>query len=128
RHYEVGVRIGALSLGEGFNGVLSWGLVDNRPFLRCLKGYGLCLWRLGRRDEAARVCDRMLWMNRAGNQGIRFLLPAVRDGKRWEESVSYTARLRSASRWRRRPWTILPPGVSSTSSPTPLTHSWSARS
>ena len=88
RHYEVGVRIGELSLGEGFNGVLSWGLVDNRPFLRCLKGYGLCLWRLGRRDEAARVFDRMLWMNPADNQGIRFLLPAVRDGKRWEESVS----------------------------------------
>lgn len=56
--------------------------------LRCMNGYGLCLWRLGRRDEAARVFDRMLWMNPADNQGIRFLLPAVRDGKRWEESVS----------------------------------------
>ncbi|MGH3118961.1 MAG: cytoplasmic protein [Gaiellales bacterium] len=88
RHYEVGVRIGELSLAENFAGVLSWGLVDNRPFLRCMKGYGLCLWRLGRRDEAARVFDRMLWMNPGDNQGIRFLLPAVRDGKRWEESAS----------------------------------------
>lgn len=88
RHYEVGVRIGDLSLGEGFSGVLSWGLVDNRPFLRCMKGHGLCLWRLGRGDEAARVFDRMLWMNPADNQGIRFLLPAVRDGRRWEESAS----------------------------------------
>ena len=88
RHYEVGVRIGQLSLGEGSNGVLAWGLVDNRPFLRCMNGYGLCLWRLGRRDEAARVFDRMLWMNPADNQGIRFLLPAVRDGRRWEESAS----------------------------------------
>ena len=88
RHYEVGVRIGELSLGENFTGVLGWGLVDNRPFLRCMKGYGRCLWRLGRGDEAARVFDRMLWMNPADNQGIRFLLPAVRDGRRWEESAS----------------------------------------
>lgn len=88
RHYEVGVRIGELSLAENFTGVLSWGLVDNRPFLRCMKGYGLCLWRLGRGDEAARVFDRMLWMNPADSQGIRFLLPAVRDGRRWEEPAS----------------------------------------
>jgi hypothetical protein len=65
--------------------VLSWGLIDNRPFLRCLQGYGLCLWRLGRGAEAADVFDRMLWMNPADNQGIRFLLPAARDGERWED-------------------------------------------
>jgi hypothetical protein len=88
RHYEVGVRIGELSLGDNFTGVLGWGLVDNRPFLRCMNGYGLCLWRLGRRDEAVRVFDRMLWMNPGDNQGIRFLLPAVRDGRPWEDSAS----------------------------------------
>jgi len=43
RHYEVGVWIGELSLGVGFNGVLHWGYIDNRPFLRCVHGYGLCL-------------------------------------------------------------------------------------
>ena len=69
RHYEVGVRIAELSLGEAFDAVLPWGRVDNRPFLRCLNGYGLCLWRLGRLDEAARVFDRMLWMNPSDNQG-----------------------------------------------------------
>jgi hypothetical protein len=85
RHYEVGVRIGELSLGEAFDGVLPWGLVDNRPFLRCFKGYGLCLWRLGRLDEAAQVFDRMLWMNPSDHQGVRGLLPAVRAGERWED-------------------------------------------
>src|SRR5581483_8930591 len=69
RHYEVGVRIGELSLGEAFDGVLPWSLVDNRPSLRCLNGYGLCLWRLGRLDEAARVFDRMLWMNPSDKPG-----------------------------------------------------------
>jgi tetratricopeptide (TPR) repeat protein len=85
RHYEVGVRIGELSGGEGFEGVLPWGRVDNRPFLRCLHGWGLCLWRLDRHDEAAAVFERMLWLNPTDNQGIRFLLAEVRAGERWED-------------------------------------------
>ena len=48
RHYEVGFRIGELSLGEGFDGLLPWGWIDNRPFLRCMNGFALCHWRLGR--------------------------------------------------------------------------------
>jgi len=55
RHYEVGLRIGELSLGDDFTGVLPWSLIDNRPFLRCMHGYGLCLWRLERFDEAAYI-------------------------------------------------------------------------
>jgi hypothetical protein len=43
RHFEVGLRIGELSLGDEFDGLLPWGLIDNRPFLRCMRGYGLCL-------------------------------------------------------------------------------------
>jgi len=82
-HYEVGVGIGALSLGDAFDGVLSWGLVDNRPFLRCMQGYGLCLWRLERWEEAEHVFDRMLWLNPSDNQGIRFLLPDVRARQAW---------------------------------------------
>jgi hypothetical protein len=85
RHYEVGVRIGELSLGESFDGVLPWGRVDNRPFLRCMRGFGLCLWRLGRVDDAAAVFERMLWLDPGDNQGIRFLLPQVRAGDRWQD-------------------------------------------
>jgi len=47
RHYEVGLRIGELTLGKGFTGVLQWGYIDNRPFLRCMHGYGLCSGVLG---------------------------------------------------------------------------------
>jgi len=71
RHYEVGLRIGELSLAEGFDGVLPWGFIDNRPFLRCMHGSRLCLWRLGRGEEAASLFERMLWLNPADNQGIR---------------------------------------------------------
>jgi tetratricopeptide (TPR) repeat protein len=85
RSYEVGVRIGELSLGEEFGGVLPWGCIDNRPFLRCMQGFGLCLWRLGRFEEAGRVFDRMLWLNPSDNQGIRFLIGEVRSRKLWKE-------------------------------------------
>lgn len=83
QHYEVGVRIGELSLGEGFDGVLPWGWIDNRPFLRCLYGYGLCLWRLELFDEAAKVFDRILWLNPSDNQGARFVVDAVRRKTAW---------------------------------------------
>ena len=86
RHYEVGFRIGELSLGESFGGVLPWGWIDNRPFLRCMHGYGLCLWRLGRFEEAGRIFDRMLWLNPSDNQGVRFLIDQVRAKDTWEDS------------------------------------------
>jgi tetratricopeptide (TPR) repeat protein len=83
RHYDVGVRIGELSLGDQFDGVLPWGLIDNRPFLRCLYGYGLCLWRLERFDEAGDVFERILWLNPSDNQGARIVIDAVRAGHPW---------------------------------------------
>ncbi len=86
RHYEVGVRIGELSLEQGFSGVLPWGFIDNRPFLRCLHGYGLCLWKLGRIEEAAAVFERLLWLNPTDNQGVRFLIGPVREGEEWQEN------------------------------------------
>lgn len=84
KHYEIGLRIGELSLGEEFDGVLPWGLIDNRPFLRCLHGYGLCVWRFGRFEEAEHIFERMLWLNPSDNQGARFLFNSVKDRKDWE--------------------------------------------
>jgi hypothetical protein len=85
RHYEVGLRIGEFSLGKDFTGVLPSGFIDNRPFLRCMHGYGLCLWRLGRFDEAERVFDRMLWLNPSDNQGARFIIDEVKAKRAWED-------------------------------------------
>lgn len=84
-HYEAGLRIGELSLGVDFDGVLQWGWIDNRPFLRCMHAYGLCLWRLGRFDKAETIFERMLWLNPSDNQGVRLLIDDVRAGKAWED-------------------------------------------
>jgi len=86
RHYEAGFRIGELSLGKGFDGLLPWGWIDNRPFLRCMNGFGLCLWRLARFEEAGLIYDRMLWLNPSDNQGVRFLIDEIRAKVVWENS------------------------------------------
>ena len=84
RHYEVGLRIGELPLGDRFDGLLPWGHIDNRPFLRCTQGYALCCWRLGRFEEAERIFGRMLWLNPSDNQGVRFLIDEVRSRSPWD--------------------------------------------
>lgn len=83
RHYKTGFLIGSLSLGENFEGLVPWLFIDNRPFLRCMFGLALCMWRLGRFEEAAGLFDRMLWLNPADNQGARFNIELVRKKKRW---------------------------------------------
>jgi hypothetical protein len=85
RYYEDGLRIGELPLGNNFPGVLRWGHIENRAFLRCMHGDGLCLWRLGCFEEAERVFDRMLWLNPPDNQGVRFLIDEVKAKTAWED-------------------------------------------
>jgi hypothetical protein len=81
----VGLRIGELSLGGDFDGVLPWGYVDNRPFLRCMHNFGLCLWRLGRFEDAEALFLRMLRLNPLDNQGVRFLIGDVRARNPWKD-------------------------------------------
>mgnify|MGYP001614451308 CR=1 FL=1 len=85
RNYEAGVAIGNLSLPPDFNGVMEWGRIDNRPYLRCLHGLGLCHWVLGDTVGAREVFERMLWLNPGDNQGVRFCLSALAAGKSYEE-------------------------------------------
>jgi hypothetical protein len=88
RCLDAHAHLGNLVFGDGFDGVLLWGHINNRPFLRCLHGYGLCLWRMGRFNEAGRVFERMLWLNPPDNQGVRFLIEEVRARKMWEDRDS----------------------------------------
>jgi hypothetical protein len=82
------VRIGELSFAEGFDGVLPCGLIDNRPFLRCMHGYGIGLWRLRRFKEAAEIFRRMLMLNPMDNQGVRFLIDKATKKELWREYMS----------------------------------------
>jgi hypothetical protein len=86
RHYQVGVGIGNLTLGRHFQGVLPWGLIDNRPYLRALHGMGLCQWYLGWFESAEKIFRQMLWFNPMDHQGVRFLLQELQDGVNWQES------------------------------------------
>ncbi len=87
-HYEIGIRIGELSLHAGFDGLLVWSRLRNRPFLRCLHGYGLCLWRLGRLAEARQIFERLLSLNPNDNQGVRYCWEEARSGRSWDEMRS----------------------------------------
>ena len=84
-HCGTGVEIGRRALGPNFKGVLSWYLLDNRPFLRCLHGYALCLWRTGRFEEAERTIIELLWLNPSDNLGVRLVLPQVRAREEWRD-------------------------------------------
>lgn len=86
--YEAGVRVGEQALPLGFDGVLPWGWLDNRPFLRALHGFGLCQWRLGRFEEAGETLRRIFRFDPGDSLGVRFILPAVEakeDYLRWCE-------------------------------------------
>ena len=56
--------------------------------MRCMHGFGLCLWRLGRFEEAECVFERMLWLNPTDNQGVRFLIEDVRAKTAWEDRAA----------------------------------------
>ena len=85
-HYATGVRIAECSLLEDFGGVLGWGWIDNRPFLRCLHGLTISTWRLEQHAEAQELCQALLWLNPADNQGARELLPEISAGAPWPYS------------------------------------------
>jgi tetratricopeptide (TPR) repeat protein len=93
-HYEIGGGIGELSLGPSFSGFLPWGMINNRPFLRCLHGLGLCEWRLRRLLEAEQIFERILRLNPNDNQGVRFCLPAVKQGVAWAPDDAFLANVK----------------------------------
>ncbi len=53
---------------------LIWGILDNRPFLRCYANLGHCYLALNRMDLARDIFENLIMMNPNDNQGIRNLL------------------------------------------------------
>jgi len=89
RHYQAGVAIGELSLPApvlDFQGLLPRGLIDNRPFLRCLHGLGLTHWRDGDFQTAEQIFRRLVWLDPHDGIGARILVEQVRAGLAWEET------------------------------------------
>jgi len=81
--YETGVAVAERSLPDGFDGVLSRGLVDNRPFLRCLHGLGLCAWRQRRWDDAEAIFTALVWLDPTASMNALVCLEPVRSRQRW---------------------------------------------
>ena len=86
-HYNMGVLIAHHSLGDDFTGLLEWGSIENRAYLRCVHGRGLCLWRLGDFEGAVETFLHLLWINPTDNQGARFCLHASSQEKPWEPDL-----------------------------------------
>jgi len=82
-HYQTAVAIGEQALPGGFGGVLPWGWIDNRPFLRGLNGMSISLWRLRRFEEAEVAIDAQLWLSPSDNVGARFIRDDVRARQLW---------------------------------------------
>lgn len=69
-----GFDIGACAIPVKFSGVIEWGFLENRPFLRAAHGVLLCHLRLGQRRDALAMMEKVLRWNPSDNQGLRFLI------------------------------------------------------
>jgi tetratricopeptide (TPR) repeat protein len=78
--YEQGVAAGERALGEERfeeDEGHFWGFMETRPYMRARAGLAECLWRMGRREEAAAHFRAMLRLNPNDNQGLRYRLSAL---------------------------------------------------
>ena len=82
-HYAAGVWVAEQSLPDLFDGVLSWGWVDNRPFLRCLHGLMISAWRVGDLERGETICWGLLWLNPGDHLGASDLLARLIAGEPW---------------------------------------------
>ena len=82
-HYAAGVWVAEQSLPDPFDGVLWWGWVDNRPFLRCLHGLMISAWRLGDLEQGETLCWGLLWLNPGDHLGASDLLAKLIAGEPW---------------------------------------------
>lgn len=87
RHYRVGAALGELTVPPDSTAVLPWGMIDNRPFLRCLHGVAISLWRLGQNRAAAEMMERILWLSPSDNLGVRLIIDEVKTGAGWRDDA-----------------------------------------
>ncbi len=75
---QAAVSIGLQAIPRKFkwdNARVTWGLLENRPFMRAYHNLGLWHFHSDRYDEAIEIFQRLLSVNPGDNQGVRYLLP-----------------------------------------------------
>jgi tetratricopeptide (TPR) repeat protein len=58
---------------------------SDRSYLRCLYGYGECLYRLQETEDARKVFEKLLWLNPDDHQGVRALIAAIDAATSWSD-------------------------------------------
>lgn len=80
RHYAAGLEIAGLSVPADLDGVMPWSLPGNRPFLRCLYGHSICLWRHGELAAARAGFLRLCRLSPSDQLAARLALDHIERG------------------------------------------------
>ena len=64
---------------------IEWDIIENRQYLKAMHGLGLIYWREGNFEEAKKLFMLMLRLNNNDNQGARYLVATILEGRTWEE-------------------------------------------
>ena len=78
--YKAAVAVADRTAPPGFDGLLPWGWVDNRPLHRALHGLGLCQWRLGDTAAAGETFRRLASLDPQDPFDARYLLSRMESG------------------------------------------------
>lgn len=80
---ETGVSIARALVSEKYDGLIEWGWLENRPFLRMIHASVLALLAARKRPQAIERMECLLKWNPEDNQGLRFILgpELLREGK-----------------------------------------------
>ena len=66
-------KVGYELIPKNFKGEINWGIIDNRPFLRSLRGLGVTFLFINEFEKALFYFEKNLSYNPSDNQGIRSL-------------------------------------------------------
>lgn len=69
-----GLDLGMSVLPKNYDGLIEWGYLENRPFLRAAQGVVLSYLKLNKRPQAIASMEQMLAWNPSDNHGIRYLI------------------------------------------------------
>lgn len=72
--YARAIKVCEQFIPKSFDGQISWVHLGNRPYIRALHGFGLACLKLGKRQEAIEVFEKMLRICPSDNLGARLLL------------------------------------------------------